>query len=128
MVPREAAGSVQVVPGAPHVGAYPLDDQGAEFRNYTDDDYKGAAQWAASIDLFAERDVLDADPVQLIQHFEEVLHRTSDPVAGPDQDHIELAVRQSDGSLPAPPASWSSCSRLTRSASSQERVPAVRRY
>ncbi len=39
-----------------------------------------------------KRDVLDAQPVQLVQYFEEVFHRPGDPVRGPDQDHIEAAA------------------------------------
>ncbi len=47
-------------PGAPHTGADPLDDQIAFKLGYcSDDDDDGAAQWAARVDLLAERNELD---------------------------------------------------------------------
>jgi hypothetical protein len=65
---------------APHAGAHSLDDQVAfQFSDSADDDDDGPAQWATSIDIFPEADVLDFQPVQLIQHFEEVFHRSGDP-------------------------------------------------
>jgi hypothetical protein len=79
--------------GAPHAGADPLDDQVAfELGDGPDDDYDRPAQWAVRVDLFAEADELDAEPVQLVEHFEEMLHRAGDPVRGPDQDHAETAA------------------------------------
>ena len=42
--------------------------------------------------MLAEADELDVEPVQLVEHFKEVLHRTGDPIRSPDQDHIELAA------------------------------------
>ena len=90
---RLAADVTAFEPGAPHAGADPLDDQVAfQFGDGADDDHDGAAQRAAGVDLFAERDELDVEPVQLVQHFEEVFHRAGDPVRGPDQDHVELAA------------------------------------
>ena len=44
------------------------------------------------IDAFAERDELDVEVSQLIEHFEEVLDRACQPIKGPDQQDIELAV------------------------------------
>lgn len=45
--------------GAAHPGPHPLDDQVAlELRDRSDDDHDGAAQRAASVDLFAEADEL----------------------------------------------------------------------
>src|SRR5665213_495557 len=68
-------------PGAPHTGADPLDDQVAfELRYCPDDDDDGAAQRAAGVDLLAEADELDVEPVQFIEHFQEVLHRSCDSV------------------------------------------------
>ena len=79
--------------GAPHAGADPLDDQVAlELGDRADDDDDGAAQRAAGVDLLAEADELDVEPVQLIEHIEEVLHRPGDPIGGPDQDDVELAA------------------------------------
>ena len=50
--------------GAPHAGTNPLDDQVAfQFRDGADDDHYGAAQWSAGIDLFAEADELDVEPI-----------------------------------------------------------------
>src|ERR1700751_3749895 len=75
--------------GAPHAGAYPLDDQVAfQFRDRADDDYDGPAKGAAGVDRLAEADELDVEPVQLIEHFEEVLDRPGDPIGCPDQDRI----------------------------------------
>src|ERR1035438_10483496 len=62
--------------GAPHAGAHSLDDQVAfEFGDGADDDYDGPAQRAAGIDIFPEADVLDLQPVQLVQDLKKVLHR-----------------------------------------------------
>ncbi len=55
------------------------------------DDY-GPAQGPAGIDLLPEADELDIDPIQFIEHLEEVLHRPGQPVGSPDQDHIEAAA------------------------------------
>ena len=80
-------------PGPPHAGAHPLDDQVAfEFGDSADDDHNGPAQRAAGVELFSEADVLDVEPVELVQHLEEVLHRPGDPVGGPDQHDVELAA------------------------------------
>ena len=79
--------------GAPHSGADPLDDQVAfKLGDCADDDDDGAAQRAAGIDLFTEADELDVEPVQLVQHIEEVLHRSCDSIRSPHQDNIELAA------------------------------------
>ena len=59
--------------GPAHAGPDPLDDQVAfEFGDRPDDDHDGAAQRAAGVDLFTEADELDVEPVQFIEHFEEV--------------------------------------------------------
>jgi hypothetical protein len=44
------------------------------------------------VDLFAEANELDIEPVQLIEHIEEVLHRPGDAIGSPDQDNIEMAA------------------------------------
>jgi len=79
--------------GAPHAGADPLDDQiPLKLCNRADDDHDGAAQRAAGVDVFPERDIFDVQSIQLIQHIEEVFHRPGDPVRGPNLDHIEPAA------------------------------------
>ena len=90
---RWAADAPAFQAGAPHAGAHPLDDQVAfELSDRSDDDHDGPAQRAAGVDLLAEADELDVEPVQLVEHFEEVLHRSGDPVRSPDQDDIEAAA------------------------------------
>ena len=42
--------------------------------------------------VLAEADELDVEPVQLVEHFEEVPDRSGDPIEGPDQDDIEAAA------------------------------------
>ncbi len=77
----------------PHAGAHPLDDQAAlQLSDGADDDHDRPTQRAGGVDLFAEADELDVQPVQLVQHLEEVLRRPGDTVTGPDQDDIELAA------------------------------------
>ena len=72
---RLAADVLTFETSAPHAGAHPFDDQAAfEFGDGADDDDDGAAQRAAGVDVFPEADVLDAYPIQLVQHIEEVLH------------------------------------------------------
>jgi len=61
--------------GPPHAGADPLDNKVAfQLRDGADDDGEGTAQRAAGVDLLAEADELDVEPVQLVEHFEEVFH------------------------------------------------------
>jgi hypothetical protein len=68
-------------PGAPHAGAYPLDDQVAfQLGDSADDDDDGPAQRSAGVDVLPEADELDLQPVQLVQNIEEVLHRPGDSV------------------------------------------------
>jgi hypothetical protein len=91
-IKRPAADVTTLEAGAPHAGTHPLDNKVAfQFRDRPDDHHDGAAQGAAGVDLLAETDELDLEPVQLVQHFEEVLHRPCDPVRGPDQDHVEAS-------------------------------------
>jgi len=79
--------------GTPHAGADPFDDQVAfELRDRADDDDDGAAQRAAGVDALPEADELDVEPVELVEHFEEVPGRAGDAIRGPDQDHIEAAA------------------------------------
>ena len=78
---RFASDVLPLQPGAPRAGAHSLDNQVAfEFGNSADDDDDGSAQRSASIDIFPEADVLDVEPVQLVQNIEEVLHRPGDPI------------------------------------------------
>src|SRR5664280_2892778 len=59
-------------PGAPHAGAHPFDDQTAfKLSDGADDHDDSPAQRAAGVDVFPEADVLDADPIQLVEHIEE---------------------------------------------------------
>ena len=75
----------------PHAGPDPFDDQVAlQFGDRSDDDDNSSAQRTSGIDLLAEADELDVEPVQLIEHLEEVLHRPGDTIGSPDQDDIEL--------------------------------------
>src|ERR1022692_3586527 len=61
--------------GPPHTGAHSLDDQTTlQLRDGSDDDNNRAAQGPAGIDLFAEADELDVQPVKLIQQLEEMSH------------------------------------------------------
>ncbi len=79
--------------GPPHAGAHPLDYQAAlELGDGADDHHDRSSQRTAGVDLFAEGDELDVQPVQLVQHLEEVLSGSRDPVASPYQDNVELAA------------------------------------
>ena len=80
-------------PRSAHAGTDSLDNEVAfELSDGSDDDYEGAAQRAAGVDLLAEADELYIDTLQFIEHFKEVLHRPGDPVRCPDQDHIEASA------------------------------------
>jgi hypothetical protein len=69
-------------PGAPQAGANTFDNQIAfEFGNRADDDDPRAAQWAAGVDVLAKRYELNAEMIEFVQHFQEVPHRTCQPVA-----------------------------------------------
>src|ERR1035441_567736 len=79
--------------GPPHAGAHPLDDEAAlQLRDRTNDNSDRPAQGTASVDRFAEANELYGEPVQFVEHLEEVPHGSGDPVASPDQDNIELAA------------------------------------
>jgi len=68
-------------PGAAHPCPHPFDDEVAfQLGDRPDDDDDGASQRAARIDALPEADEFDIQPVQLIQHFEEVPDRAGDPV------------------------------------------------
>jgi hypothetical protein len=70
---RSSADSLAFEPSAPHAGTHSLDGQTTlELRHGTDDDYDGAAQRAAGIEIFPEANELYFQTVQLIEHFEEV--------------------------------------------------------
>ena len=61
--------------GAAHSGPYTLDDQVAlKLGDGSDDDDDSAAKRPAGVDLLAETDELDVEPVQLIEHIQEVLY------------------------------------------------------
>src|SRR5215469_15264128 len=60
---------------AAHSGPYPFDDQVAfELGDGSDDDHNRPAQWTAGVDLLAEADELDVEPVQFIEHIQEVFY------------------------------------------------------
>src|ERR1017187_3041730 len=79
--------------GPPHAGAHSFDDQTAfELCDGANDNHDRSSQRSGGVDLFAEGDELDVEPVQLVQDFEEVLSGPGDPVTSPDQDDVELAA------------------------------------
>ena len=79
--------------GSAHAGADSLDDQVAlQFRDRSDDHHDSPAQRTAGVDLFAERDELDAEVVELIEDLEEVAGGAGDSIEGPDHEHIEAAM------------------------------------
>jgi hypothetical protein len=58
---RLAADVLTFQASAPHAATHPLNDQAAfEFSDSADDGYDGAAQRAASVDVFPEADILDS--------------------------------------------------------------------
>jgi len=80
----------------PHAGAYPLDDQvafGASC-DRPDDDDNSTAQGPTGVDLFAEADELDVQPVQFVEHIQEVFYYPTLAIRSdaPDQDNIESAA------------------------------------
>ena len=78
---RLAADVLTFETSAPHAGAHPFDDQTAfKLSDGADDHDDGAAQRAAGVDVFPEADVLDTDPIQLVEHIEEVFDRPCNPV------------------------------------------------
>jgi hypothetical protein len=79
--------------GPPHARPDPLDDETPlKLGDDPDDHDDRPAQRAAGVDLLAERDELDVQPVQFVQDFEEVFSGPGDPVASPDQDDVEPAA------------------------------------
>ena len=79
--------------GTAHPGADALDDQVAfEFCDRADDHDDGSAECSAGVDIFAERDELDAEATQFIEDFQIVSNRAGDAIARPDYDDVELAA------------------------------------
>jgi hypothetical protein len=79
--------------GTAHTCSNALDDQVAfESRDRANDDDDGAAQRTARVDVFAERDELDAEVVQLIEHFEEVPRRTGEVEADVDMKQLDTST------------------------------------
>jgi hypothetical protein len=69
-------------PGPAHAGPDPLDNEVAlEFGDGADDHYDRSAERSSGVDLLAEADELDIEPVQLVQDVEEVLDRAQ-PTGG----------------------------------------------
>jgi hypothetical protein len=78
-------------PSTAHAGPDPLDDQVTfQLGDSADDDHDRPAQRTAGVDLLSEADELDVDPIQLVEDFQKMPHRTCDPIASPDQDNVEL--------------------------------------
>jgi len=48
-------------------------------------------RWTPGVDLFSEADELNIQPIQFIEHIEEVLHGPFNPVRGPDRSNLEPA-------------------------------------
>ena len=72
---------------------YPFDDEVAlQLGDHSDDDDDGPAERAAGIDALPEANELDAEAVELVQHFEEVSNGPGYPVRGPHQDYLEPAA------------------------------------
>ena len=90
---------------SPHACAHSLDDEVAlKLSDGADDDHDGPAQRTAGVDLFAETDELDAYPVQVVEHIEEVTSGACDAIARPDQHDAEAAAAGS--SRPRTDARW----------------------
>ena len=90
---------------SPHAGAHSLDDEVAlKLSDGADDDHDGSAQRTAGVDLLAETDELDAYPVQVVEHIEEVTSGACDAIARPDQHDAEAAAAGS--SRPRTDARW----------------------
>src|ERR1019366_6410227 len=90
---RSPADALAFETSAPHAGAHSFDDQ-ASFKlgDSADDHDDGASQRAAGVDIFPAADIFDSCPIQFVEHIEEVLHRTGDPVRRPDQYNVEAAA------------------------------------
>ena len=80
-------------PGATHSCPYPFDDEVAlQLGDRPDDDDDGPPERATAVDALPEADELDAEAVELVQHFKEVPDGPGDPVRGPHQDYLETAA------------------------------------
>ena len=102
---RMAADVTAFESGSPHACAHPFDDEVAlKLCDGADDDHDGSAQRSAGVDLLAETDELDAYPVQVVEHIEEVTSGACDAIARPDQHDAEAAAAGS--SRPRTDARW----------------------
>ena len=82
---RGTADAPAFQPGTPHAGTDTFDDQVAlELGDGTDDDDDRPAKRTAGIDIFSEADELNAETIQLVEHFEIMSNRAGDAIAGPD--------------------------------------------
>jgi hypothetical protein len=80
-------------PGATHPCPYPFDDEVTfQLGDCPDDDDDGPPERAAGVDALPEADELYIQPVQFVQHFEEVPDGPGYPVRGPHQDHLETTA------------------------------------
>ena len=86
-----------------HAGSDAFDDQRSfQFGDRTDDHDDGSAECSAGIDIFAERNELDAQATQFIEDFQIVSNRAGDAIARPDDNDIELAAASVDQELIEP--------------------------
>jgi len=70
---------------------------------------KARAQRTAGVQILPEADELHVEPGEFVEHFEEVLHRSGQPVRCPHQDHVEpAAARIGHQPIQARPASFGS--------------------
>jgi len=74
------AGLTTVVPLLGQAETQSDDQVSLKFGNGADDDDDGSTQRATGVDVFAEADVFDVEPVEFVQHIEEVFDRPGDPV------------------------------------------------
>ena len=93
-----AADVPAVETGTPHADAHPLDDEVAfQLRDRADDGHQRATQRAAGVDVLAVADELDAEMVELVEHFEEVLGRARHAIEGPYQHDVDITSLASFG-------------------------------
>ena len=83
-----------------HAGSDAFDYQRSfQLGDCADDHDDGSAECATGIDIFAERNELDAEPTQFIEDFQIVSNRAGDAIARPDDNDIELAAASVDQEL-----------------------------
>ncbi len=77
----------------PHAGADTLNDQATfQLGDGADDHDHGAAQWTTGVEVLAEADEFNVQVVEFVQHLQKVPSTAGQPIAGPDQHHLEAAM------------------------------------